>query len=158
MNVEHPLVLNILRRSMVARIATLSRTGRPSVNPLYFLYHDGLIWLGTADWTLAARNVQANPEVCVLLELEQDAPIHHTLRLSGKARLREDAESVRSYSLGAVRKYVLTIGGLRNALAHFGQLRLQHEYRAQSKQKGRTCVIEFTPDRVELLSNGHQHC
>jgi general stress protein 26 len=158
MDIEHPLVLNILRRSMVARLATLSRNGRPSVNSLYFLYRDGRIWLGTADWTLAAHNVEANPEVCLLLELEQDAPIHHTLRLSGRAWVREDPETVHSYGLGVVHKYVLTGRGLRNALAHFRQLRLQSEYRAQSKRKGRTCVIEFTPQQVELLTNGHPHC
>jgi Pyridoxamine 5'-phosphate oxidase len=50
-----------MRRSMVARIATLSRNGRPSINPLYFVYLNGHIWLGTVDWTLAARNVNADP-------------------------------------------------------------------------------------------------
>jgi len=61
MEVDDPAVLAVIRRCMVARIATLSGSGRPSINPLYFIYQNGHIWLGTADWTLAARNVKADP-------------------------------------------------------------------------------------------------
>ena len=57
---------------MVARIATLSLSGRPSVNPLYFVRRSGHIWLGTVDWTLAARNVMADPRVSVLFEVERN--------------------------------------------------------------------------------------
>ena len=49
MKADDPAVLDIMRRSMVARIATLSRNGRPSINPLYFVYLNGHIWLGTAS-------------------------------------------------------------------------------------------------------------
>ena len=70
MTADDPVVLDILRRSMVARIATLSRSGRPSVNPLYFIYLNGKIWLGTPEWTLAARNVKADPRVSVLFNVE----------------------------------------------------------------------------------------
>jgi general stress protein 26 len=158
MRIDDTVVLNILRQSMVARIATVSRHGRPSVNPLYFVYQDGLVWLGTAVWTLAAHNVKANPQVCLLLEIEQETGTKRTLRLTGKASVRTDREIIRSYGFRVARKYVLTAGWIRNALVHFRQLGLQRQYRAQSKRKGQTCVIEFTPEFVELISNDHQHC
>lgn len=66
MKVDDPAVLDVIRRSMVARVATLSSNGRPSINPLYFIYLNRHIWLGTSDWTLAARNVKADPRVSVL--------------------------------------------------------------------------------------------
>ena len=70
MKADDPAVLDVMRRSMVARIATLSLNGRPSINPLYFVYLNGHIWLGTVEWTLAARNVKAEPRVSVLFEVE----------------------------------------------------------------------------------------
>ena len=45
MNNDDPTMLKVLRQSMVARIASLSSKGRPSINPLYFVYVNGRIWL-----------------------------------------------------------------------------------------------------------------
>jgi len=72
MEVDDPVALDIVRRSMVARIATVSRGGRPSVTPIYFVPMGGRIWLATLDWTLAARNVNADPRVSVLVDTECD--------------------------------------------------------------------------------------
>ncbi len=144
-------VLDILRHSMVARIATLSRHGRPSVNPLYFVRVDGHIWLGTADWTLAARNVAANPGVSVLFNSERDRNDARVVRVHGRARLRTDPETQRAYVRRVARRYVLTPGGIRNLVTHARQLGLRRRYYAQSAAKGRSCVIDITPDDAEVL-------
>src|SRR5215472_18805408 len=117
MNVDNPAVLTILRRSMVARIATLSHNGRPSINPLYFVYLNGRIWLGTVEWTLAARNVKADPRVSVLFEVEQDPRSHRVLRISGQASVRTEQRVRRSYTFRVARKYLLTPGGIGNYVA-----------------------------------------
>ncbi len=153
MKADDPAVLDVLRRSMVARIATLSRNGRPSINPLYFVYLNGRIWLGTSEGTLAARNVKADPRVSVLFEVEQDRSSHRVLRIRGRASVRTDQQAQRSYSLQAARKYLLTPGGIRNALAHIRQLPLVRHYHAQSAQKGQSCVIEVTPLEAEFLGD-----
>jgi general stress protein 26 len=106
MTVDDPAVLAILRRSMVARIATLSRSGRPSINPLYFVYVHGRIWLGTSEWTLAARNTRADPRVSILFEVEQDPSGHRMLHISGRADVRTDLKGQRSYNRRVARKYV----------------------------------------------------
>jgi len=114
MNIDDPAVINVLRRSMIARIATLSRTGRPSINPLYFVYLDDHLWLGTADWTLAARNVKANPRVSVLFEMEQGPASHQVLRISGRASVRVEhdrAAAIRSTINAAVAGDVVLIAG-----------------------------------------------
>lgn len=152
MNSDDPAVLDILQRCMVARIATLSRTGRPSINPLYFVSQSGLIWLGTSEWTRASRNVKADPRVSVLFEVEQDRPPRLVLRISGRASVRTDPKAQRSYNLRVARKYVLTPGGIRHYLAHMQQLKLQHTYHAQAAEKGRACVIEVTPLHAEFLT------
>ena len=153
MKADDPAVLNIMRRSMVARIATLSHNGRPSINPLYFVYLNGHIWLGTVDWTLAARNVKADPQVSVLFEVEQDPSDQRVLRIKGRASVRTDQKAQRSYNLRVARKYLLTPGGIRNALAHMRQLPLRRTYAAQSVEKGPPCVIEVTPEQAEFLND-----
>jgi Pyridoxamine 5'-phosphate oxidase len=156
MKTDDPVVLTIIQRCMVARIATLSRNGRPSINPLYFVYLNGRIWLGTPDWTLAARNVKANPRVSVLFEVEQDPRDHRVLRISGRASIRGDRKVRRSYNLRVARKYILTPGGIHNTLVHIRQLWLRRYYIAQNAQKGRPCVIEVIPEQADLLFSDKQ--
>ena len=153
MKADNRVALAILRRCMVARIATLSRNGRPSINPLYFVYVNSRIWLGTPDWTLAVRNVKADPRVRVLFEVERDPHDQRVLRISGPASIREEREVLRSYNLRVARKYILTPGGIHNFLTHLQQLPLRRYYVAQNAQKGHPCVIEVIPEQVELLIN-----
>jgi nitroimidazol reductase NimA-like FMN-containing flavoprotein (pyridoxamine 5'-phosphate oxidase superfamily) len=153
MKADDPAVLDVMRRSMVARIATLSRNGRPSINPLDFVYVNGHIWLGTVEWTLAVRNVKADPRVSVLFEVEQDPSDLRVLRIRGRASVRTDQKAQRSFNLRAARKYLLTPGGIRDILAHMRQLPLRLHYMAQSVEKGQPCVIEVTPEQAEFLND-----
>ncbi len=153
MQAADPAVRDVLGRSMVARIATLSRAGRPSVTPLYFVWHNGHVWLGTADWTLAARDVKADPRVSVLFNVEQHPSDRRLLRIAGRATVRTDAETQRAYVLRVAFKYSLTPGGILNQLAHLGQLSLVKRYRAQSAAKGRACVIDVAPEQFDFLDD-----
>jgi nitroimidazol reductase NimA-like FMN-containing flavoprotein (pyridoxamine 5'-phosphate oxidase superfamily) len=153
MQVDDRAVRDFLRRSMVARIATLSRTGRPSVTPLYFVYLNSHVWLGTVDWTLAARDVRADPRVSVLFTGEQNPHDHRVLRVTGRASMRTDRQAQRSYVLRVAFKYSLTPGQIRNTLAHTRQLLLRRRYHIQSAQKGQSCVIEVTPEQAEFLND-----
>ncbi len=153
MQVDDPAVLDVIRRCMVARIATLSGNGRPSINPLYFVTVNGHVWLGTADWTLAARNVKANPHVSVLFNVERDRSDRRVLRISGRASVNVDREVQRINERLSARKYMLTPGGLRHYLTNFRLLLPMHFYHAQSAAKGLPCVIDVTPERVEFLND-----
>ena len=136
---------------MVARIATLSRNGRPSINPLYFVSVSGNIWFGTDDWTLAARNAMADSRVSVHFELEKE-PVHQrVLRIRGLAGISTDQKMLRSYSLRVAFKYILTPAGIRNALAHIRQIPLKLTYNKQGAQKGSPCIIVVTPEQAEFL-------
>ena len=152
MNANDPAVLNVLRRSMVARIATLSRNGRPSITPLYFVCVDGHIWLSTADWTLAARDATADPRVSILFQVEQNPHDRRILRITGEATVRTDPPAQRANVLRVVFKYSLTPGGIRNNLMHLGQITLMNRYHAQSADKGVPCIIEVTPHQAEFLT------
>jgi hypothetical protein len=143
---DRRIAADVLRRSRVARIATVSRSGRPSVNPLYFVEAAGHLWLGTSDWTLAARNVAADPRVVVLLQVEGEHD-EWVLSICGMAQVRQDARTLRIYNRRVALRYVLTPGGLRDALSHRRLIGPRRRYYAQGRQKGSACVIDVTPDR-----------
>lgn len=149
---DDPAVRDILRRARVARIATLSRNGRPSINPLYFVRAGGRIWLGTAEWTLAARNVQADPRVSVLFTVEADPGDRRVLRIRGRGTVRTDRRTLRAHDLRVALRYVLAPGALRHLLAHAGKLRLRRAYHRQNADRGAPCVIEVIPEEAELLT------
>jgi Pyridoxamine 5'-phosphate oxidase len=153
MRLDDPAALDFMRRSLVARIATVSRNGRPSITPLYFVCMNGHIWLGTASWTLAAREAQANARVSVLLERDGHPNDRRILRVTGRASVQTNAKTLRSSNFRTLPKYILTPGGIRNYLAHPRQLRPSCRYHAQSAEKGPACVINVTPEQFEFFNN-----
>ena len=153
MSINDPDVRAFLRRAMVARIATLARSGRPSITPLYFNCVDGHIWLGTSSWTLAAREVSADPRVSVLFQHERNRHDHRILRVTGTATVRMDEAALRRRNRLMAFKYVLTPGGLLNHILNLHLSQVVRRYRAQSDQKGPGCVIDVTPERVEFLAD-----
>lgn len=141
----------IMWRCKVARIATLSRNGRPSITPLYFTMVEGHVWLGTVDWTLAVRNVKTNPHVELLFEVEGGPGDRPVLRMGGRASVRAEPMVYRAYTRRVMLRYVLTPGGLHNLLGHARLLPLRRHYAAQSAAKGRPCVVDVEPERTQLL-------
>jgi general stress protein 26 len=151
MNLDDPAVVDILRRAMVARIATVSRNGRPHVNPLYFLCGNGKIYLGTVDRTLAALNVKADPRVTILFNVESEPNDRRVLRIHGSGTVRTDSTLCRWYAIRDLRKYFMSRGGLGNTLAHARLLPVVRRF-LSSGEKGKTCVLEVRPEQAELLT------
>jgi hypothetical protein len=136
---------------MVARIATLSRNRRPHINPLYFVYLDGRIYLGTSDRTLAALNVKANPRVTILFNVERKPTDRRVLRIRGRAKVCKNSGLRLSYLRRDARKYFMSWGGIRNTLAHARLLPLLRRY-LSSGEKGQHCLLEVIPEQAELLT------
>ena len=151
MHLDDPAVVEILRRAMVARIATVSRNGRPHVNPLYFLCGNGKIYLGTTDRTLAARNVKADPRVTILFNVESEPNDRRVLRIRGSAIVRTDSKLCRWYVVRDLRKYFMSRRGIGNALAHARLLPVVRRF-ISSGEKGAECVLEVRPQDAELLT------
>jgi general stress protein 26 len=151
MNPNDPAVVHILRRAMVARIATVSRNGRPHVNPLYFVCGSGKIYLGTTDRTLAALNVKANQRVTIMFNIESEPNDRRVLRIHGGAVVRTDARLCRWYIRRDLRKYIFSRRGFGNALAHARLLPLVRRF-VSSGEKGQECVLEVRPEEAEFLT------
>jgi general stress protein 26 len=148
---DNSAVTDVLRGAMVARIATVSRSGRPHVNPLYFVYGEGKIYLGTTDRTLAARNVRADPRVTVLFDVEGDPADRRIVRIRGDAIVRTDPKMIRWYVPRDLRKYILTRRGLANTLEHAKLLLLVARF-VSSGEKGKACVLEVRPQDAEFIT------
>lgn len=137
-----------LDRAMVGRIATVSRTGRPHVNPLYFYVADGNIHLGTAVYTLAAHNVRANPGVQILFDDERSGVAERLLRVDGTATVRTEPLVLKNYLHAITRKYILTPAGIWNMLRHPRQWIPMRRH----VLGGGACVIEVEPELAEMIS------
>jgi general stress protein 26 len=155
MNPEDPAVVEILRRAMVARIATVSRNGRPHLNPLYFVCRDGKIYLGTVERTLAALNVKNDPRVTILFNIEGEPKDRRVLRIRGSAIVRTDSKLCRWYVRRDLRKYIMSRRGVGNTLAHVRLLPAVRRF-VSSGEKGRECVLEVRPEEAELLTTPKQ--
>jgi general stress protein 26 len=142
----------ILDRAMVARLASVSRSGRPHVNPIYFVPRGDRILLGTTMGTLAARNVAANPAVQILLEVEADPEDARVLRIDGTATLRSEPAILRAYKRMDARKYFRSWRGLWMALTHPRRLMLTRRYLSAAGPGSAHCVIEVEPMSFEILT------
>jgi len=126
-------------------------TSVPHVNPLYFTYANGHIYLGTCDRTLAALNVNANSAVTVLFNIEREPSDRRVLRVYARARLITEPRACRWYVRRVSFKYFVNWGGFRDTLANARLLYLMHRYHS-SGEKGKQCVMEVVPERVEVLN------
>src|SRR6476661_3405821 len=116
MNLDDLAVADVLRRARVARIATVSRNGRPHVNPLYFVMGNGKIYLGTVDRTLAALNVKADPRVTILFNIEREPGDSRILMVRGTAIVRTDPDALRCYVIRDSQRDFIDPRGLGNVL------------------------------------------
>jgi len=151
MNLDDLAVFDVLRRARVARIATVSRSGRPHVNPLYFVLGNGRIYLGTVDRTLAALNIKADPRVTILFNIEREPSDSRVLRIHGTAVVSTDPKLCRWYVVRDIRKYFMNRRGLWNVLTHARLLPAVRRF-ISSGEKGNECVIEVRPEEAELLT------
>ncbi len=146
-----PAVQHLLERAMVARLATMSRSGRPHVNPNYFVVDGSRLWLGTTTGTLAARNLAVNPSVQLLVENERDPSDLRLMRITGDATIRTEPDLLKEYKRRDARKYFRSLRGLLMSLRHLHRLFLTSKYLSTSDPASRHCVIEIEPTRIEIL-------
>lgn len=135
-------------------MATVSCSGRPHVNPIYFVVDGSRLWLGTTTSTLAARNVTANPSVQVLLEDERNPDDLPLLRISGNATIRTEPALLETYKRRDAAKYFRSWRALFMSLRHLYRLFLTTRYLSTNDSTSRHCVIEIEPTRFEILEWG----
>ncbi len=69
----------------VAILATVDRRGRPHAAPVWYLYEDGALLISTGRGSQKHRNVEANPEVTLVVD-RRTVP-YYALMVRGRAQV-----------------------------------------------------------------------
>ncbi len=80
-----PTTEEFLAKANVAILATVDRKGRPHAAPVWYLYQDGVLVISTGRGSQKHRNVEANPEVTVVVD-RRTLP-YYAAMVSGKAEI-----------------------------------------------------------------------
>ena len=146
MRPDEPAVRRFLAASMIVRLATLSAKGRPEITPLWFVSHGGRIYMATGASSLAVRNVAANAQIVLLFHGERSQRSGQVLRIQGRANFRKGIRH--PAILRFAPKYYLSLGAIRDMLAHWRQVPLSRRYHRQTPEGG---LIEVVPESAEFL-------
>ncbi len=74
-----------LREANVAVLATVRRGGRAHAAPIWYLYEDGVFIMGTGSGSQKHRNVEANPEITLVID-RRSLP-YYAVMAQGKAEI-----------------------------------------------------------------------
>ena len=105
-----------LRQANVAVLATVGPGGRAHAAPIWYLYEDGVFVMGTGRGSQKHRNVEAHPEVTLVVD-RRSLPYYAVMaqgaaeigpRLSDEARLRM---AVRYLGEELARAYIARVSG-----------------------------------------------
>jgi PPOX class probable F420-dependent enzyme len=91
----------------VAVLVTIGEDGRPLPTPIWYVYHDGLLYFRTADGAAKARNARRDPRVSVCVQDER--PPYRAVVVHGTAEVREPLEWL---SRELPRRYLGAIGAI----------------------------------------------
>jgi general stress protein 26 len=141
-------VRTFLRRSSIVQVATLSPKKRPFVTPLWFVLHNGAVYITSGYESRAGRNVQQHAEVALLFVADRRAHADQVLRLRGTATCH------RGFPPWAVLwrvalKYELSPRALVVELRNARKWRLRKRYYGQAK--GGAGYLRVIPGAYEFL-------
>ena len=137
-----PAVKRFLRRSLIARIATLSPAGNPDIIPLYFVAHGGRIYMGTRRDNPTVRDLLTRPDVVLLFHAERAGQPRDVLRVRGRATFSTRKRSAVAVYARFVWKYWLSWGGLRNTLSNLRKLPVDRRYKSERSANGGLIRVE----------------
>jgi PPOX class probable F420-dependent enzyme len=76
-----------LGAEQIGWLTTVSRGGQPQASPIWFLWHDGHIWLRSQAAAAKVANIGANPRVA--FHLDDDGQGGHVVTVEGTAEVVE---------------------------------------------------------------------
>ena len=108
-----------LREGNVAVLATVDRRGRAHAAPIWYIYADGVFVMSTGRGSQKHRNVDANPEVTLVID-RRSLPYYY-LTARGRAEIapslsQEDRRRIASRYLNEeqTRRYLERMSGLES--------------------------------------------
>jgi general stress protein 26 len=132
-------VRDALRRSLIARIATVTPSGGPLIMPLYFVVLDGRIYMNNAATSPTVKNIAVHPQALVLFAGRDGAVV----RVRGAARFVHDAALMKRVVRASVPKYFFPPRALWLWISRPSRLRARSTYTSERTDTG---LIEVTPE------------
>jgi PPOX class probable F420-dependent enzyme len=91
-----------LSEAHLARLATIGVDEFPNMHPMWFIYEDGAVIIGTPKDTVKIKNIKRNPRVAIGIDIAGDVTKGVVFR--GRAELIED--DVKSITRRILLKYL----------------------------------------------------
>lgn len=121
-----------LNSQKILRLATIDKSGNPHIVPVWYMYQNNKIYIGTNTETRKAKNIKKNPKVAYCVDVGINSPDIIGVMGVGKAKLILQKTKVKS-----IAKKIL--------LRYFSSLQNKS---AQQLLKDTNCVIEIIPKKV----------
>ncbi|HSF27421.1 MAG TPA: pyridoxamine 5'-phosphate oxidase family protein [Nitrosopumilaceae archaeon] len=122
-----------LKSQKILRLATIDNRGMPHIVPVWYLYKDGIFYVGTNTSTKKAKNVKKNPKVSFCVDAGIRSPIFGVMG-RGVAKLIFNKKIVSSMTKKILLRY---FSSLNNNSAQ--------ELLAQTD-----CIIKITPRKITV--------
>ena len=93
-----------LKSQKILRLATVDKRGMPHIVPVWYLYKDGIFYIGTNTVTKKAKNVKKNPRVSFCVDAGIRSPIFGVMGI-GFAKLILNKKIVSSVAKKILLRY-----------------------------------------------------
>ena len=120
-----------LKTQKILRLATVDKRGMPHIVPVWYLYKDGVFYIGTNTVTKKAKNVKKNPKVSFCVDAGIRSPIFGVMG-KGFAKL-------------IMNKKIVTSIAKKILLRYFKSL---NNNSAQELLVQTNCIIKIMPKKI----------
>lgn len=121
-----------LKTQKILRLATIDGTGVPHIVPVWYMYWNDKLYVGTNTGTRKAKNIRKNPKVSFCVDVGIRSPDIIGIMGTGRAKLILKKELV-----GSLAKKIL--------LRYFKSMKNKS---AQQLFDQTDCIIQITPRKV----------
>ena len=116
----------------ILRLATIDKSGNPHIVPVWYMYQNRKIYIGTNTETQKAKNIKKNSKVAYCVDVGINSPDIIGVMGVGRAKLILQKTRVKTIAKKILRRY---FASLQNKSA-------------QQLLKDTDCVIEIIPKKV----------
>lgn len=122
-----------LKSQKILRLATIDKRGMPHIVPVWYLYKDGIFYVGTNTSTKKAKNVKKNPKVSFCVDAGIRSPIFGAMG-RGVARLILNKKIVSSVTKKILLRYFKSLNNTS----------------AQELLTQTDCIIKIIPKKITV--------
>ena len=122
-----------LKTQKILRLATVDKRGMPHIVPVWYLYKDGVFYIGTNTVTKKAKNVKKNPKVSFCVDAGIRSPIFGVMG--------------RGFAKLIMNKKIVTSIAKKILLRYFKSL---NNNSAQELLAKTDCIIKIMPKKITV--------